>query len=248
MCILFKFQMPYGTILSMVISTMPFYFSTLEEYYTGELYLPLINGANEGSIAIASFFLISGVFGNDLFFQTVTIYNQTYKYTDLAVYLFAFFVLFAIQTNLRNIGLNNLKNAFNKSIVYLHMVSSLFIVALFSPTQMLQTKLRFVYYIFGFNFSKLVGCIQIAHLTNSEFMSMRKSIMYTFTILNMNTLYSYFYRPFLNEEYLLYSLTFYSFICYLQFIVNIMWQMSEILNIRIWIINHKHQQKIRKVK
>lgn len=67
--------MPYGTILSMVISTVPFYFSTLEEYYTGELYLPLINGANEGSVGIAFFFLISGVFGNELFFTTVTLFN-----------------------------------------------------------------------------------------------------------------------------------------------------------------------------
>jgi len=67
--------MPYGTILAMVISTVPFYFSTLEEYYTGELYLPLVNGANEGSVGIALFFLLSGLFGDSIFFHTVTLYG-----------------------------------------------------------------------------------------------------------------------------------------------------------------------------
>lgn len=49
--------------MCLTISTIPFFFTTLESYYTGTLEMPFINAANEGNITVASFFIIAGIFG-----------------------------------------------------------------------------------------------------------------------------------------------------------------------------------------
>jgi ethanolaminephosphotransferase len=42
-----------------------FHFSTLEEYYTGGLFLGKFNGVSDGSILIIFIYLIMGCFGNE---------------------------------------------------------------------------------------------------------------------------------------------------------------------------------------
>lgn len=46
---------------------MSFYFSTLEEYYIGGLFLGVGNGVTDGSVALIFLFLFSGYYGNDVF-------------------------------------------------------------------------------------------------------------------------------------------------------------------------------------
>jgi hypothetical protein len=41
-----------------------FHFSTLEEYYTGGLFLGPLNGISDGSLGIIGLFCLMGIFGN----------------------------------------------------------------------------------------------------------------------------------------------------------------------------------------
>eukprot|EP00588_Corethron_pennatum_P010092 CAMPEP_0194272924 /NCGR_PEP_ID=MMETSP0169-20130528/6369_1 /TAXON_ID=218684 /ORGANISM="Corethron pennatum, Strain L29A3" /LENGTH=106 /DNA_ID=CAMNT_0039015717 /DNA_START=473 /DNA_END=790 /DNA_ORIENTATION=- len=43
----------------------PFYLSTLEEYYTGALVLPICNGPSEGLLLAAATFILTSVKGTD---------------------------------------------------------------------------------------------------------------------------------------------------------------------------------------
>mgnify|MGYP001397161052 CR=1 FL=1 len=45
-------------------ATFPFYFVTLEQYYTGEMNFPPINGIDEGSIVISVAAIVTGFYGN----------------------------------------------------------------------------------------------------------------------------------------------------------------------------------------
>jgi hypothetical protein len=47
--------------------TQAFYFTILEEYYTGGLYLGYINGVTDGSIVMVGLFTYLGLFGNSVF-------------------------------------------------------------------------------------------------------------------------------------------------------------------------------------
>lgn len=53
--------------LMLVLATvcLPFYFATLEEYYTGGLFLGLGNGVTDGSAAIYAVFIATGFLGSE---------------------------------------------------------------------------------------------------------------------------------------------------------------------------------------
>jgi hypothetical protein len=54
--------------------TGSFYFTILEEYYTGGLYLWYINGVTDGSLVIVGFFTYIGIYGNSFFTNTYSFY------------------------------------------------------------------------------------------------------------------------------------------------------------------------------
>ena len=47
-----------------MIALWPFYFVTMEQYYTGEMNFPPINGVDEGSLVITGLSFISAYYGN----------------------------------------------------------------------------------------------------------------------------------------------------------------------------------------
>jgi hypothetical protein len=42
---------------------MPFYFAVLEQYYTGEMILPVINGVDDGSVVLVCMCFASAYYG-----------------------------------------------------------------------------------------------------------------------------------------------------------------------------------------
>lgn len=52
---------------SLLAPTMTFYFSTLEEYYTGGLFIGIGNAVTDGSAILIGMFIFAGVVGNSIF-------------------------------------------------------------------------------------------------------------------------------------------------------------------------------------
>lgn len=57
--------------MGLVAVTQSFHFSTLEEYYTGGLFLGIGNGVTDGSIVLIGMFIFCGVAGTEVFKNTV---------------------------------------------------------------------------------------------------------------------------------------------------------------------------------
>ena len=60
-----------------------FHFSTLEEYYTGGLFLGPGNGISDGSAGVISLFTIMGVFGNEWLQNTL---YDNFRIADAVVF------------------------------------------------------------------------------------------------------------------------------------------------------------------
>jgi ethanolaminephosphotransferase len=60
------------TVFLIALTTIPFYFSTWEEYHTGVLYLGYINGPTEGLLISCTILILSGVFGPQFWFRTLS--------------------------------------------------------------------------------------------------------------------------------------------------------------------------------
>ena len=63
----------YMNMIALLISTMPFYFAQLEQYYTGELILQEINGVDDGSWLLIGICFAPAFLGYDCFLQNVSI-------------------------------------------------------------------------------------------------------------------------------------------------------------------------------
>jgi ethanolaminephosphotransferase len=60
----------FDAVITMVSATLPFYFAIIEQYYTGELVLPEINGIDEGSLVYIFLCLLAGYIGPKTLFLT----------------------------------------------------------------------------------------------------------------------------------------------------------------------------------
>lgn len=59
--------------LILITACIPFFTTTLEEYYTNLMYLPIINGAAEGCFLVSLVFIFTGFVGNDFWIQDLGI-------------------------------------------------------------------------------------------------------------------------------------------------------------------------------
>lgn len=74
----------WQSLMVYLIGCMPFFFTTLEEYYTNAMILPVINGPCEGCLVIGMFFLITGINGNiflyfEYFFFDLLVFHSFFK-------------------------------------------------------------------------------------------------------------------------------------------------------------------------
>lgn len=60
-------------LFGVIAASQTFYISTLEEYYTGGLFLGLFNGVTDGSVLVIGFLIYCGFYGNDLYAQPTSI-------------------------------------------------------------------------------------------------------------------------------------------------------------------------------
>lgn len=84
----------YISLIGMLVTTMPFYFAVLEQYYTGELILPVVNGVDDGSIFYVLFAFMSAYYGCDIWKVEYSIFG----YPPARVsHMVAYFLLFALS-------------------------------------------------------------------------------------------------------------------------------------------------------
>lgn len=93
------------------MSQTPFFFATLEEYYTGALFLPVGNGITDGSVVLIGINVIAGVWGCEIFTQSVSILGFE---TTLNILCFGFATMTQIFGSLGN--LNEIVKAYFRPI------------------------------------------------------------------------------------------------------------------------------------
>jgi len=92
----------WKTVVMAVSSLSTFYAATWEEYYTGELILPEINGPNEGVIIVAGMHVITGLFGPSMWLKTIDLFGG-FQLNTAAVIFSAFSSYSTILMNIKNV-------------------------------------------------------------------------------------------------------------------------------------------------
>jgi 23S rRNA pseudoU1915 N3-methylase RlmH len=79
----------------MTVSTLPFYFTMLEQYYTGTFTLPIVNGVDDGSLGYILFCILTGSKGTDFWLKEYG--NPQFGIPRLRLGHWLLYILLAIQ-------------------------------------------------------------------------------------------------------------------------------------------------------
>lgn len=235
-----QFGNSYQSLVVYLIGCFPFFFTTLEEYYTNALILPVVNGPSEGCLVIGFFFFVSAFFGCQFWNEQDLIFPTARK--NVAFALFVSGSVLNVSFNLYSMYYKvkgKFKDAMRKMVFYLYIILSVIFIFICSPTGIAQRQTRILIYILGLNFGKLATHLQIAHVSGSEFRQFRKTTFFIFAALNINTLSSMLTGNYMDEDTLLYILFGASLIVYGHLVFNVINQFTEVLKIKAFKVKQK---------
>jgi len=232
------------SIFSYVLLMIPFYTATWEEYYVEGLHLPIVNGANEGSLVAPALYLVTAIIGPNVWLE-----NHLGIQNNLIIFwVFVGMAALTLSTNIYNVWKHDsskLQSAFYNLVSMGYICFTMAFVGYFSYTNIVSYMPRTYIYFFGFTFSKLVGHLQADHVAGEKFNQFRKSIIFSLTFLNINTILGHFNNgKNLNEEYTMYALLIYAAVVYFHFAINVIDQFTTVLGIRCFKVKPKVQKQV----
>lgn len=227
-------------VFAFMIAMVPFFMATWEEYYVDGLHLPLINGPNEGLVGLIFLYIVSGLFGTDIWTKHI----GPLQLNVLLLFGFSIMAIATIFTNIMNVH-KKTPEKFGQAIYNLStlifMVLTMLVVCYMSPTNIISRHARIFIYFVGFSFGKLVGHLQATHVAHDEFKQFRRSIIVPFAIIFVNTLYSSFSSggALFSEDLVLYLCFITSLVAYAHFVWSVIPQFTNALKIYVFKIGAK---------
>jgi len=159
----------YQYILLWIMIIVPFYLNNWEEYVTGVMSLPIINGINEGTFIIVFLECLTGcigqyylnkkeyiIFGKHILFNTFI--------SSLACGAGIFFGIISIfkvrQLESKEKRINALMDVFP----FIYFLAGFFCIIYLTDSKISENYPQLLLVSFGFQFAKMLGLLQLSHL------------------------------------------------------------------------------------
>jgi ethanolaminephosphotransferase len=159
----------YQYILLWIMIIVPFYLNNWEEYVTGVMSLPIINGINEGTFVIVFLECLTGCIGQDylnkkeyIIFGKHILFNTFIS--SLACGAGIFFGIISIfkvrQLESKEKRINALIDVFP----FIYFLAGFFCIIYLTDSKISENYPQLLLVSFGFQFAKMLGLLQLAHL------------------------------------------------------------------------------------
>ena len=160
-------------ILLWIMIIFPFYLNNWEQYITGKLSLPCINGINEGTIIIFVIEIAFGIIGQEYFIKNgITIFENTYQYNTLIVFGFfcsgIFFGLISIFKIIFSTYEKKIE-ALLDIFPFIYFLLGFFSIVFLTDSVIVSDYPQILIVTFGFHFAKMLGLLQLSHLTKARY-------------------------------------------------------------------------------
>jgi len=215
-----------------------FFFTTLEEYFTGIMYFPMFSGVAEGCLAACIGMIAVGINGQSIYDVYIELGFVTVKLNELLTILCFIasctFALLSIHKIYKNHS-KSLFEAFYYTFSYFMNGASLIIVQLCyaGRTDMWLVNSKVLIYVYGFSYSLLVAHLQLAHLAKQKFHQFRKTVVASTLILLVTALIEYHLKFVLIDiDYLVAFFLMFNIGAWLHFAYFMSGEMCEFLNIK----------------
>ena len=181
------FMLYYGIVFT-------FFLNTWEEYYVGELVLPIIHGVSEGTLLIDYLCFVSGIDGTKYYLKNSEWFGI--KRSDLlgvvVVIGGTMFGFLSIIGVLRRIPKKNVGSALKNTIILGLFFLALLSIQFLGDSVILKKYPRFLIVVFGFLFAKLMGILQLSHILGAPFNPYRPIFLVPIFSLLIHNVFYYF--------------------------------------------------------
>ncbi|CDW83660.1 UNKNOWN [Stylonychia lemnae] len=201
-------------ILGLVAITQAFHFSTLEEYYVGGLFLGVGNGVTDGSIVLIGVVTLCGVFGQSFWKEifSITVFEETS--CKQVIYLFLLIMFQYIYNGQTSVQRPNSGIKRDDAIIYWNPIVPCLIGV--------------------FLYVHITVHIQVAHVSKQKYNPWPRLMLSSFFIMVIYTVLCKYQRYEINQQYYFMSLLIFISICQWHFILNVIYEMTVTLNIRVF--------------
>jgi ethanolaminephosphotransferase len=159
----------YQYILLWIMIIVPFYLNNWEEYVTGVMSLPIINGINEGTFIIVFLECLTGCIGQDylnkkeyIIFGKHILFNTFIS--SLACGAGIFFGIISIFKVRQLESKEKRINALIDIFPFIYFLAGFFCIIYLTDSKISENYPQLLLVSFGFQFAKMLGLLQLAHL------------------------------------------------------------------------------------
>uniref|UniRef100_K3WTS5 CDP-alcohol phosphatidyltransferase n=1 Tax=Globisporangium ultimum (strain ATCC 200006 / CBS 805.95 / DAOM BR144) TaxID=431595 RepID=K3WTS5_GLOUD len=217
--------------------------ATWEEYYSGSLQLPLINGPTEGILIGCALKLFTAWVGSQFWTQEII---PGFQNNSVFVIVTAISSFFTIAVNGVNV-LHAVRLANDSILVALTRLTPFFILnslaalwVVFSPSDIFSQYPRMFLWMIGLLNSKLVLHLMLAHLCGEEYHPFRKTLVPIFYVAAhcgfcmLEGIYDA-----INEGLIVREFFFLSLVSYVHIVITVVWEVKNVLDIGVFTIRPK---------
>ena len=152
---------------------VPFYLNNWEQYITGQLALPCINGINEGTILIFILEIFFGIMGQKFFIENqITIFGNSYQINTLITFCFFCSGIFFGLISIFKVIFSDYENKVNALIdifPFIYFLLGFFPIVYLTDSKIVEEYPQLLIVTFGFYFAKMLGLLQLSHLTKQRY-------------------------------------------------------------------------------
>ena len=240
----------YQYLLYYLPVSFTFFMNTWEEYYKGELILPIVHGVSEGTVYIDILTILSAIYGISFYRKKYLFLNKyELKYNDLngiAVMIGGF--LFSIKSFfgvLNTIKKDKIKYALKDTLIYVLFSITLLCVCFLTDSVIVERYPKIIILTFGFQFAKMMGILQLSHILGSPYKIFTPVFLIPlFTLLIYSIIYYLTgYSLLVSIDALIIATFIWNFISWAHFVYFCSEEICEILNINRFILGKRYSSR-----
>lgn len=240
----------YQYLLYYLPVSFTFFMNTWEEYYKGELILPIVHGVSEGTVYIDILTILSAIYGISFYRKKYLFLNKyELKYNDLngiAVMIGGF--LFSLKSFfgvLNTIKKDKIKYALKDTLIYVLFSITLLCVCYLTDSVIVERYPKIIILTFGFQFAKMMGILQLSHILGSPYKIFTPVFLIPlFTLLIYSIIYYLTgYSLLVSIDALIISTFIWNFISWAHFVYFCSEEICEILNINRFVLGKRYSSR-----
>ncbi len=237
-CSTFYYNNIYQYLLVFIPLTLTFFLNFIEEYYTGVLDLPVINGVEEGSIYVSGIFFLSGYYGADFYNFKYNLFNKynlkISEWNGVVVFIGAMLhCLKCLYDIIHKSGKNKVMDIFKSCFIYVIFIASLFSVIMLNDSIIVREYPKLLILCYGLLMAKIYCIMQVCQIINSPLRIYKTVFLIPMLTLLVHSIFYYFfkYALFVSVDVLIIASLVLNFLSWLHYVYFCSEEMCEILNI-----------------